>query len=47
MTYKEEKTYKEGMTATCRKTGRKYDPMKELFRLLEENRELFIRMKSR
>jgi len=40
-------TYKEGMTATCRKTGRKYDPMVELYRLLEEKKEIFIRMKSR
>ena len=44
---KDEMIYKEGMTASCRKTGKKYDPMKELFRLLEEQRELFIRMKSR
>lgn len=38
--------YKKGMLARCRKTGKQYDPMVELDRLLEENKELFIRMKQ-
>lgn len=39
--------YQPGMQATCRKTGKRYDPMVELYRLLEENKELFKRMKER
>ena len=39
--------YKKGMMAKCRKSGRRYDPMVELYRLLEEKKEIFIRMKSR
>jgi len=39
--------YKKGMIAICRKTGRRYDPMVELYRLLEQNKEIFIRMKER
>ena len=40
-------TYTKGMMATCRKTGRRYDPIVELYRLLEQNKEIFIRMKER
>ena len=39
--------YKTGMMVTCRKTGKKYDPMKELLRLLAENRAVLIRLKYR
>jgi hypothetical protein len=39
--------YKPGMMAVCRKTGRKYDPIKELHRLLEKNRAVLIRLKNR
>jgi hypothetical protein len=38
--------YKKGMMATCRKTGKKYDPIKELYRLLEEHKDVFIRLKN-
>ena len=39
--------YKPGTLVTCRKTGRKYDPIKELLRLLEKNRDVLIRLKNR
>jgi len=39
--------YKKGMMATCRKTGKKYDPMKELNRVLEANKDVLIRLKNR
>jgi hypothetical protein len=46
--YKEtEMIYKKGMLVKCRKTGKIYDPMVELYRLLEENKEVFIRLKDR
>jgi hypothetical protein len=39
--------YQKGMLVKCRKTGRMYDPMVELYRLLEDNKEMFKRMKDR
>jgi len=39
--------YKKGMIVICRKTGQRYDPMVKLYRLLEQNKEIFIRMKNR
>jgi hypothetical protein len=39
--------YQKGMLVKCRKTGKQYDPMVELHKLLEENKELFRRMKER
>jgi hypothetical protein len=39
--------YKKGVLVQCRKTGRWYDPTKELHRLMKENIEIFIRLKDR
>jgi hypothetical protein len=39
--------YKKGMMVVDRKTGEKYDPMKELDRLLKANKDVLIRLKNR
>ena len=39
--------YKKGMMVVDRKTGERYDPTKELYRLMEENKDVFIRLKNR
>jgi hypothetical protein len=39
--------YKKGQLVQCRRTGRWYDPIKELHRVMEANKDVFIRLKNR